>query len=235
MNITINQEQRLFVIGYGEGFSCLGFDVVYNHCLALAQKIKKYAILKTDQTLVPPTKEDIGTIKQYNQYQDYLNLVTGKNIGTYFSFETPVAVQRVLEKCRKEGTRIRLFYGDTKTGRSWMDEHDMMGRIGRSGGTMKIPLLLSEGENGGGGILDNCVIRIIDIETKKDLFCHKLFHVPKMEIRSSGEENTHAGYPFGIWAETTPGTFTNQANFSTQGKAAAYLAFMTGDSMSQPN
>jgi hypothetical protein len=49
-----------------------------------------------------------------------------------------------LETDRKNQRKIRLFYGDTQTGQSWFDEHDVVGRIGRSTGSIKVPLLVAD-------------------------------------------------------------------------------------------
>jgi hypothetical protein len=80
--------------------------------------------------------------------------------GTCYHQETPDQVIRLLEKLLKSGTEVRIFYGDTQTGQSWHDEFDVVGRIGRSTGSIKIPLLVTKGDCGGPGLLDHCIIRI---------------------------------------------------------------------------
>jgi hypothetical protein len=57
---------------------------------------------------------------------------------TCYHQETPDQVIRLLENLQKCGTEVRIFYGDTQTGQSWHDEFDMVGRIGRSTGSIKI-------------------------------------------------------------------------------------------------
>ena len=82
--------------------------------------------------------------------------------GTHYHAETPKNVITVLEACRSNGTRIRVRYGDTKTGRDWLEEYDVEGRIGRSMGPVKVPLLLHNSRSmGGGAMLDHCIVRII--------------------------------------------------------------------------
>ncbi|MFH1740063.1 MAG: hypothetical protein ABIH23_13720, partial [bacterium] len=61
--------------------------------------------------------------------------------GTCYSVLAPVGVVEILEKYRDRSTRIRVFYGDTITGRDWMEENDTMGIVGRSSGQIKVPLL----------------------------------------------------------------------------------------------
>lgn len=81
--------------------------------------------------------------------------------GTSYSHDTPQAVIDVLERARTTRIRIRVVYGDRKTGRSWEECHDVSGYVGRSTGQSKIPLLCHNARSmGGGGMLDDSVIAI---------------------------------------------------------------------------
>lgn len=81
--------------------------------------------------------------------------------GTSYHKETSNEVIKILEICRENNTRIVLDYGDTKTGKSWNEKYDVTGRIGRSTGNIKIPILLYNSRSiGGGAILDHCIIGI---------------------------------------------------------------------------
>ena len=94
--------------------------------------------------------------------------------GTSYSVETSDKVIRVLEHCRKNGTRIVLDYGDTKTGRSWNQIYDVTGRIGRTGGNSKIPILLYNRRSmGGSAILTDCIIAIKESKGGRILYSLK--------------------------------------------------------------
>jgi hypothetical protein len=81
--------------------------------------------------------------------------------GTSYHDETPDEVVRVLENARANRTRIVLDYGDVKTGESWGEVYDIAGYIGRSTGSIKVPLLIHNARSmGGGAILDHCIISI---------------------------------------------------------------------------
>ncbi len=95
--------------------------------------------------------------------------------GTCYHADTPELVVEVLETVRKNQRKVRLFYGDTQTGQSWFDEHDVVGRIGRSTGSIKVPLLIEPGEIGGPALLDQCLIRIDT--PRKVLYQHDQFRV----------------------------------------------------------
>ena len=99
--------------------------------------------------------------------------------GTTYHDDTPPAVIRILEANRQDrrAERIIMEYGDTTTGKSWgkygnCDE----GYIGRSTGTIKIPLAIHNKRSlGGGGILDNRIIRITTARGKRVLYEHPTY------------------------------------------------------------
>ena len=83
--------------------------------------------------------------------------------GTAYHESTPDAVVNILEDARNSsrGTRLRFALGDTETGKDWNEIYDVNGYIGRSTGSVKIPLLISKTtSHGGSGILDNCIVKI---------------------------------------------------------------------------
>lgn len=81
--------------------------------------------------------------------------------GTFYNKSTPKDLIEVLERARENKTRIVLDYGDTKTGKSWGEVNDIKGYVGRSTGTIKIPLLVFNSRSlGGGGMLDHCILSV---------------------------------------------------------------------------
>ncbi|OIQ71939.1 hypothetical protein GALL_464440 [mine drainage metagenome] len=122
---------------------------------------------------------------------------------------------------------MRVFYGDRETGRDWLEEFDTIGRIGRSTGSMKVPLLVPVGEHGGPAILDDCVVKLMDAKTGRVLYQHPKYHQPECEIRVL-ETPIKAGrgkpYTHGVWVGGT-----NHANFQSHAKAAAWVGFMAGE------
>ena len=140
--------------------------------------------------------------------------------GTTYHNETPQAVINALEIARRNNSRIRLFYGDIQTGKSWGDEYETIGTIGRSTGTQKIPLLIKSARSmGGSGILAHCIVRIT--QDKRVIYSHPTFHTPGYSIG----ESTYIELPFGVFADGE-----NTANFPTMEKAQRYIDFMTGTS-----
>jgi len=94
--------------------------------------------------------------------------------GTCYHAETPEAVVNILEHCREHNIRVRVWFGEN--GRSWDEENDTIGYIGRSTGGVAIPLLVKNSNSfGGGGLLDHCIVKIIRTDSKKVLYQHPKF------------------------------------------------------------
>ena len=143
----------------------------------------------------------------------------------YFNDETSDKVKQCLEHCYNSKLRLRIWYGDTKTGVSWMDEYDTIGTIGRSTGKQKIPLLVKNSRSsGGGGILCHCIIRIDVINSRRTIYKHPLFNVPTLGVYPNLDEDTKTKYPFIVLKYGTI-----QAKFKSRESAYNYVYFMTGE------
>lgn len=104
--------------------------------------------------------------------------------GTHYDLTTPNEVVELLEKLRTARTCVTISYGDSKSGKDWLEESDTVGRIGRSTGSQKIPLLVPKGADGGPALLDSCIVRIRN--DKKVLWQHGTYHCPKLVV-ATGE------------------------------------------------
>lgn len=81
--------------------------------------------------------------------------------GLWFSPDCPMNARTVICALYKSQTRITVDYGNPKTGKSWGETFNIHGRIGRSTGSRKIPLLIHNRRAiGGGGILTDCILSI---------------------------------------------------------------------------
>jgi len=215
-NVTLNAEQQFYVRDHGDGYTCFGFANARDHANQMAERLKR-PDLAFGET-------DFGTL---TGYQKYLAAVEawGKSLlsrKTYFDPATAPKAARVLERCREERTKVRLILGDTATGRTWLDEHDVVGRIGRSTGTLKVPLLIEPGADGGTAILTACLLAIIDWGSGEFLFRHPKYHAPELLIRPS--DNTER--PWDVLHDDQV-----VACFPDIGKAGAYVAFMRGETI----
>lgn len=148
--------------------------------------------------------------------------------GTYYHHNTPPKVIDILERARMEYKRgrlyrIRLFYGDTKTGRDWLEENNIMGYVGRSTGLIKIPLLIhNRRSTGGHGILDHCIVKIT--HRRQVIYQHPKYHIGGW-TRGKDDHETYPWY-FKREGETI-------ARFKTYDESKRFRAFITGESDSK--
>jgi hypothetical protein len=88
--------------------------------------------------------------------------------GTAYHMDTPDELVAALERIRENRTRVRIYYGDSKTGRDWEESYDVFGTIGRSGGRLKIPLTINNSRSiGGVSLLDDAIVKIEYANTKQ--------------------------------------------------------------------
>ena len=148
--------------------------------------------------------------------------------GTTYEVTTAAGVIAALESARISGQRVRIFYGDAVTGCTWNEEHDVTGTIGRSTGTQKAALLINNARSiGGGAILTDRIVHMIDVKTKRVLYSHKLFKLPQAQIVDSTAacwpRNAEPRYTHAVKLDGVP-----RALFTSLARAARYAAFMTG-------
>lgn len=118
-------------------------------------------------------------------------------LGTYYHAQTNNRIVEVLELARINHKRIKVYYGDVETGRDWCEENDTVGYVGRSTGRIKIPLLVhNERSMGGGGILDNCIVKIKEANGGYMLYQADNYQAPNVAIKESSDIE---GYTHETW------------------------------------
>lgn len=73
--VTLNEEQRLYVIPCGDGYTCLGFDVCEKRAVALARELAALG-----EPI--PQPEPVGTLGRYQQYRDFCDRALAHNRAT---------------------------------------------------------------------------------------------------------------------------------------------------------
>lgn len=138
---------------------------------------------------------------------------------THYHINTPAELIVLLEKHRLSGDTVRLYYGDTATGRDWMEENDVRGRLCRSMGPCKVPLLFGRGGRCGPAILDHCIVRLSVCQDGKDkeVYRHPNYNIPAVSLIP----DTELGY-------TVAAKVNGQihARFKTVAEAGLYIAEM---------
>lgn len=103
------------------------------------------------------------TIDHQNGHKtDYQLIPDGTDLPIAYHAETPKQVIDVMERLRRNRTRVKLHYGDVNTGRDWNEENDVTGYISLSRGhKARFPILVyNERSMGGGSILDHRIVKI---------------------------------------------------------------------------
>jgi len=130
---------------------------------------------------------------------------------TCYHVDTNDSVINNLEAAKSSQARIRVFYGDTKTGLDWNEEHDVLGYIGQSTGNIKIPLLVNNSRSlGGPALLDHCIVKIMLGHTVT--YQHEKYH----------------SLPFTVKGNEVYRDNKKIARFKTSKQAENYKLFMEG-------
>ena len=143
--------------------------------------------------------------------------------GTAYHKDTPEEVISWLETSRERKQRIRIFYGDRKTGRDWKEECDTMGYIGRSTGRIKIPILLHNSRSTGGtAVLDHCIVKITTVGSDNKphtVYQHKNYHLCNKRTIKKMEKD----HPYSVILDGE-----EYACFKTLQEAKNFLNFLEG-------
>ena len=114
-----------------------------------------------------------------------------------YNLGTSQQVINAIERARINRTRIRIYLGDIITGKCWNEENDIAGYVGLSKGNKAYyPILVNNSASfGGGSLMDNCIIKIIESKGTKVLYQSNNFIQPIVEIKDSVKIGfTHSVY-----------------------------------------
>lgn len=145
--------------------------------------------------------------------------------GTFYHVETKDKIIERLEQCRRAGQSVRVFLGDTETGKAWAEENDVYGRLGRSTGPVKIPLLCHPRSRGGGGLLTHCIVAICTRDYRGQMIWP--YRHPKLDLGqwTYTSEDVIKGVDVPAQAVLNGSV---HASFKTMEQALRYIDFMTG-------
>jgi hypothetical protein len=214
---SINTERRLFVLRKGNGYSCLGFDVARD-------RTRQYAQLLGELLPEPLPYATSEAFELYGEVERrFANSHVARTI-TLYDPNTPSDLAGLLEEARRNGMRIRLFYGDRHTGRDWNEENDIEGYLGRTMGPIHAPILLkSKSSCGGGIILSACIVKLLATATKRSLWQHPRYHTLPFSIAdASSRTQTQTEWPIEVLCAGEV-----HARFKSRAEAARYVRRLT--------
>lgn len=156
--------------------------------------------------------------------------------GTWYDSRTADRVIEVLEAMWKLGKRVRIFYAyqdaedahgsDFPVGTAWTDIYDVTGRLGRTCGDIKSPILLASSMSlGGVCILEHLIGCIMTTDGgvwyKMDGFKFPLWRIVK---RVSGGKTFH----FLEYKTGSMDTYKEFRRFDSEAGAVKLRDYMTG-------
>jgi hypothetical protein len=106
--------------------------------------------------------------------------VTPGDDPTYYDADTPDRIIDLLERMRRYKCRIAIDYGDPETGLAWEDRPEV-GRIGRTTGPVKAPVLVHNRRSMGGPIISSSkIVRIAHSNRRVGIviYSHPYFRLP---------------------------------------------------------
>jgi hypothetical protein len=104
--------------------------------------------------------------------------------GTSYHKNTEPDVAKALETARQKNFRVHVSYGDSTTGKDWLEENGVHGYVRRSMGPIKVPLLIFNSRSlGGEALLDHCIVRIRECAGGRILYQHPQYSFGLLTIR----------------------------------------------------
>jgi len=124
----------------------------------------------------------------------------GKDMPIAYHKETSQGVINALETARKKRERVKVYLGDTDTGKCWNEEHDIFGYIGLSKGHKAyFPILVAKANSyGGGSLLDHCIVKIRESKGGRVLFQSANFQQSLFDVKENKDNKT---YPYSLWID----------------------------------
>lgn len=117
--------------------------------------------------------------------------------GLYFDDAADDEVIKAIYIAQMNRDKVKIYWGDTETGIPWAEEHDTIGKIGKSTGTKPIALLVPANSYGGQYISGKNILAIVTYPDRKyTLYKHPSFRKPIVEIKENDDPATMITYPF---------------------------------------
>jgi len=144
--VTVNKEQRLYVIPEECGFTCLGFDVCEKRTVALAAELaaRGHGIGK---------RRRVGTLAHYHRWSDLCQLALDDHRRTGWRSSAELTPELV----GYEGKRVEVRHRWESTGR----EETVRFNVGKSTGHIPCHLMLHNRRSIGGAAV--CLGKILSV------------------------------------------------------------------------
>lgn len=145
-------------------------------------------------------------------------------------------VNEHLERARATKRRVRIFYGDCKTGRDFLEWQETVGYVVRPDGKQGFYLKRRTDSDPGGEILVDQIVRLMVKAPGKngpfeEVYRHPSYYIPSLQITSSRQavfyNNTVSvtENPYAVCIEN----LLALGAFTTKAKAGLFIKFLNGE------
>lgn len=146
--VTVNEKSRLYVLEFGGGYSCLGFDVLERRLNALLKEIVNLGF-------TPEAAAEIGTAERYRQYQSAIDFAEAYHKRTGWRSQSELTPELI----GKEGRRVEVVHSFGK------EREVTRFKVGKSTGFIPCHLELANSHSHGGPAV--CLGKIISVKIIK--------------------------------------------------------------------
>lgn len=158
-SLQIDVARGLYVDSHAGHMQTLDFATVHANANALAGHLGKPSF--------GITKDEEGTRAAFEKFGRLCRLAVERFRpgDVWYDPRTPQEVKHGLECARAQRRRVRIFYGDAKSGRDRLAMQDVVGFVGWAGWQLPHPILLAERhQHLGPRICELEVVRILDLD-----------------------------------------------------------------------
>lgn len=129
-------------------------------------------------------KYQVVISQEKNPFGEYIEKRYKKSLQTklHYHFDTPDKIIDILDYAHDNDIRLRFYYGDSKTGLDWGENHYIKGYVGKSTGQIKIPLVIYNKRSFGGiSLMDHCLVKIETTKNHQLLYVHPYYHTKSQQ------------------------------------------------------
>ena len=130
------------------------------------------------------------TIDYKNGHKQEFKLIQdGGILPLAYPIETPDRLVEVLERCRKNRTRVKVNLGNIETGKSWNEEHDTTGYVSMSKGSeARFPILVHNASSmGGGSLMTDNILKVSESKGGRVLYQAANFQPSVIEVKDGSD------------------------------------------------
>lgn len=181
MELQVDPVRRLYVeshVGFTFG---VDFSTVRATANALAGHLRMPTLAVTD--------DEFGSQAAFEKYQHLVRLASSRlrHGEVWYDPRTPAGARNALESARATKRRVRLHFGDPRSGLDRLAVQDIVGFVGYASWQLPHPILLSDRNvHLGPRICELEVVRVVDVDGLVATYEHPTYRLPNFTTVPAG-------------------------------------------------